>query len=455
MTSSDYIRTGADAQSSALSVSGAMALAKGALEGVTVRMLGEVSEVSNKPGYKAVYFTVKDQSASLPCMIWNNRYQSSGVQLRVGMLVELTGCFTLYAAKGRMNFDAFSISLAGEGNLRMRVAELARRLQAEGLMAQERKRPLPLYPERIGVVTSPRGAAVHDVLRTLRRRFPLAEVRLAGVPVEGVSAPSYLCEGLRCVVAAGVDVVLLVRGGGSFEDLMPFNDEGLARMVAACPVPIVTGIGHEPDTTIADMVSDFRASTPTAAAEAVVPQSEQISASLRGVAQSAELRVRNLIDVGKRDVERQLQRSAFGEPARLFFDEAMKLDDLSMRLGRSIPDSLQADKRKLTSCASKLSASLRNELDAPRERVGALSGRFAYQSEHLTDAYRGDLAHAASRLHDLSPLAVLSRGYSIVRTESGELARSVDQLQVDSMVRVQLSDGAADCQVKFVSSNER
>ena len=159
-----------------LSVSAAMALAKGALEGVAVRLVGEVSEVSNKPGYKAVYFTVKDKSAALPCMMWNNRFRAAGVPLRVGQLVELAGQFTLFAPKGRMNFDVVSLKLAGEGDLRLKVAELARKLEAEGLMDAARKRPLPIYPDVVGLVTSPRGAAVHDVLRTLRRRFPLARV---------------------------------------------------------------------------------------------------------------------------------------------------------------------------------------------------------------------------------------------------------------------------------------
>ncbi len=263
----------------ALSVSAAMGLAKNALETVVVRLVGEVSEVNDKPGYKAVYFTVKDEKASLPCMMWMSRYQASGVSLCVGALVELTGRFSLYAAKGRMNFDVFSVTLAGEGQLRLQVANLARELEAMGLMDPARKRPLPVYPETIGVVTSPRGAAVHDVLRTLRRRYPLARILFAGVPV-GAGAPAALIEGMQRVVMDGAEVVLLVRGGGSFEDLMPFNDRRLARTIAACPVPVVTGIGHEPDTSIADMVADVRASTPTAAAEAVAPDRREIAARI-------------------------------------------------------------------------------------------------------------------------------------------------------------------------------
>ena len=173
-----------------LSVSAALSLAKGALEGVTVRLVGEVSEVSAKPGYKAVYFTVKDASAALPCMMWNNRYRAAGVELRVGMLVELAGRFTLYAAKGRMNFDVFSVSLAGEGNLRLQVANLARKLQAEGLMDPARKRPLPALPLRVGIVTSPRGAVVHDMLRTLRRRYPPGPRARGGRAGRGCERPA-------------------------------------------------------------------------------------------------------------------------------------------------------------------------------------------------------------------------------------------------------------------------
>ena len=309
----------------ALSVSAAMGLAKNALEEVVVRLVGEVSEVNDKPGYKAVYFTVKDEKASLPCMMWMNRYQASGVALSVGALVELTGRFSLYAAKGRMNFDVFSVSLAGEGQLRLQVANLARELEAMGLMDPARKRPLPAYPETIGLVTSPRGAAVHDVLRTLRRRYPLARILFAGVPVEGPGAADGLVDGLAKVVFAGAEVVLLVRGGGSFEDLMPFNDRRLARTIAACPVPVVTGIGHEPDTSIADMVADVRASTPTAAAEAVAPAQSEITARIQGLGAAMGHAEGRRLDGLSLAVERLASLPLFREPTRLFDAEALAL----------------------------------------------------------------------------------------------------------------------------------
>ena len=295
---------GAGGASAALSVSAAMALAKGALEGVVVRLVGEVSETSSKRGYKAVYFTVKDADAALPCMMWMGRYKASGVDLAVGQLVELTGRFTLYAAKGRMNFDVFSIELAGEGRLRAQVAALARKLEAEGLMDPARKLPIPQFPLTIGIVTSPRGDAVHDMLRTLRNRFPVARVFVAGVQVEGAQAAASIVEGMRCMYRAGVEVMLVGRGGGSYEDMMPFNDEALARAIAACPIPVVTGIGHEPDTFIADMVADRRASTPTYAAMAVTPTRESLAELFCAHARSLSMSAGRAVERAAAEVRR-------------------------------------------------------------------------------------------------------------------------------------------------------
>lgn len=403
-----------------------MALAKGALEQVTITLVGEVSEVSNKPGYKAVYFSVKDENATMPCMMWMNRFNAAGVDLKVGALVQMSGRFTLYAPKGRMNFDVFSISLAGEGNLRQQVAERAQRLKAEGLMDPQRKRALPAHPSTIGLVTSPRGAAVHDVLRTLRRRYPSARVLLAGVAVEGPQAPAALIEGLACVVSAGAQVVLLVRGGGSFEDLMPFNDEELARAIAFSPVPVVTGIGHEPDTSIADMVADVRASTPTAAAEAVSPDIREMRAALetlssrmlKGVQQGIERRV--LVH------EQYAQRSLFKDPHQLFAVDAQTLDFAEDRLHRAIPAALSNDKQRVAAAATSLRS------------VG----------QALLQPYNSALALSSSRLDDLSPLAVLGRGYSLTRKEDGTIVTEHTQAPAGSRVVITLDKGVLDCEVK-------
>ncbi len=393
-----------------LSVTAACALAKETLESFVVTILGEVSEVSDKAGYKAVYFTIKDEKASLSCLIWNNRYATCGMKLERGMLVQVTGRFTLYAAKGRMNFDVFSLSLAGQGDLRMRVAALARKLEAEGLMDPRRKRPIPQLPLKIGVVTSPRGKAIHDVLRTLRRRYPLAQVLVAGVAVEGATAAEGIIEGLYACASAGAEVICLVRGGGSFEDLMPFNDEGLARAIAASPVVVVTGIGHEPDTTIADMVADQRASTPTAAAEAVSPTKETLKANLTALARAIEHPMQLRIERSQAKLDRLSALPLFREPERFFAGESLALDD----------------------CRQRLAAFARTYPERMRSRLGI----------------------AAARLEDLSPLSALSRGYAIARDKQGVFVKSVKQARLGEPLAVMLADGDIDCEITNIAARK-
>lgn len=420
-----YTDTRSDTEE-ALSVSAAMARAKGALESFTVKLIGEVSEVNNKPGYKAVYFTVKDTKASLPCMMWLNRYQAAGIDMRVGMLVELTGRFTLYAPKGRMNFDVFGIALAGEGNLRLQVANLAKKLQAEGLMRPERKRALPSYPRSIGLVTSPRGAAVHDVLRTLRRRFPLAEVKVAGVAVEGEHAAEGLITALKTVEQAGVEVILLVRGGGSFEDLMPFNDEDLARAVVASTVPVVTGIGHEPDTSIADMVADLRASTPTAAAEAVSPSPEVLEGYFAGRQNSLSHALMRRMERASLILDRIGSRPIFQDANMLFATEAQTLDLSEERLHRAIPINIERDIQKLERTSMRL------------EACGTT----------LLQRYENMISIKAQRLHDLSPLIILSRGYAIAKDEHGSVVKDVTTITPGAAIDVDISNGRLHCRVE-------
>ena len=417
------------ATSRPLSVSEAMQAAKRSLESITVKLIGEVSEVNAKAGYKAVYFTVKDAGASLPCMIWLNRYHQSGVQLCVGQRVELMGRFTLYAPKGRMNFDVFSISLAGEGDLRRRVAELAQRLEREGLMAASRKRPVGSLYEHIGLVTSPRGAAVHDVLRTIRRRFPVARISLAGVAVEGSQAPQGIVFGIDACVRAGCEVILVVRGGGSFEDLMPFNDERLARAIAACPVPVVTGIGHEPDTSIADMVADVRSSTPTAAAERVSPDSSTLLRELDARAASMSASQRLAIERYEARLGHIASRPLFKDPHLLFSTDLLTLDLLHDRLSRALPECLAKDSLHLNDMQRRLC-----------DRAKTSFERF----EH-------DLALRAGRLHDLSPLAVLSRGYAIAKDEEGSVVRSIHAVHGGDRIDVAVSDGVISCSVNCSS----
>ena len=438
-----------------LTVSQAMALAKGALENCVVTLVGEVSEVSVKPGYKAAYFTVKDTGASMPCMMWTNRYKASGVKLRVGMLVQMTGRFTLYAPKGRMNFDVFSLSMAGEGDLRKQVADLAEKLRKQGLMAPERKRALPAVPHTIGLVTSPRGAAVHDVLRTLRRRWPAARVVLAGVPVEGKVAPAALMSGMKAVVDAGAQVVLLVRGGGSFEDLMPFNDERLAITITRCPVPVVTGIGHEPDTSIADMVADLRASTPTAAAEAAVPDVADVRGQLAATGNRMASLVRSQVRVQERAVAAVAGRPVFKDPESLFATDAQTLDILGDRLHRAIPASIDRDRASLAALNTRLATRGRTLTRAARMKVDEERRALVSRGSALVDGFDAQWRLSASRLNDLSPLAVIGRGFALARNEEGKIVASIADAPVGSRLSVRVGDGTLTADVVGATHDEQ
>ena len=434
----------------AFSVSAALNLAKKALEGIVVRIIGEVSEVSIKAGYKAVYFSIKDEKSSLPCMMWNNRYAECDVDLRVGMLVELTGRFSLYAAKGRMNFDVSSISKAGEGDLRLKVANLAKKLASEGLMDASKKRPAPTFATTIGLVTSPRGDAVHDVLRTLRRRFPLARVILAGVPVEGEKAPLGIIEGIRCVVDAGAEMVLVVRGGGSYEELMPFNDEGLARAIASCPVPVITGIGHEPDTTIADMVADVRASTPTGAAQEASPSPELLRELFVRRSMELDNSIKHRIDIEEGNLDKHRNKPIFVDSTELLAQSYLAVDSLAQRLSGALPGNMKRNEDALSLLRTKLAAMLPHVLGSYEFEVKASYEALLSQKDALLVPFEHAMSLTASRLHDLSPLAVLGRGYSMVQDENGSIIKSIDRISVDDQLNVYFSDGGFTCVVTEV-----
>ena len=404
----------------ALTVTEAMTAAKQALEGVRVRVVGEVSEFNDKPGYKAAYFTVSDGGAAMPCLMWRDQYLASGVTLRCGMLVEMNGAFSAYVPKGRMQFTVRSLSLAGEGNLRLQVAALARKLEAEGLMREARKRALPRYPERIGVVTSPRGKAIHDVLRTLRRRYPLAELLVAGVTVEGEAAAAAIVEGLRVVAQCAPDVVLLVRGGGSYEDLMPFNAEEVARAVAACTVPVVTGIGHEPDNSIADMVSDLRASTPTAAAEACAPSIDELATAVARERRALARALQSRVQAAAHRVARLAERPVLRDPHAVLGVAAQALDMAALRLSRALPERLARGAQRVAYARDRM------------RRVGP----------GLTERVAAQMTTACARLDDLSPLKILGRGYAVCYAADGRtVLKSIATVSAEDRVLVRVSDG--------------
>src|SRR5574342_790396 len=244
---------------------------------------GEISNLS-RPASGHIYFTLKDSSAALKCVMWRTSAVRLGISLQDGMAVEVHGKIGVYEVSGQYQLYADQIRPIGEGALYQEFLRLKSMLEAEGLFAPERKRPIPLFPHRIGIVTSASGAALRDIINILRRRLPLVEVILAPSPVQGIEAPPALVEAIRLLNDRLPDVILLARGGGSIEDLWAFNDERVVRAVVASGVPVISGVGHETDFTLCDFAADLRAPTPTAAAELATPVTiNDLSALLQGM----------------------------------------------------------------------------------------------------------------------------------------------------------------------------
>lgn len=358
---------------------------------------GEVSNLS-RPSSGHLYFTLKDSNAALRCVMWRNAVGRLEFLPREGDEIDVHGTISVYEASGQYQLYADTLRPLGEGALYQQFLQLKARLEAEGLFDEARKRQIPGWPTCVGLVTSPTGAALRDMLNTLRRRYPLVEVALAPTPVQGTEAP----PGIVAAIAAlndrvQPDVILVARGGGSIEDLWAFNDERVARAIAASKAPVITGVGHETDFTIADFAADLRAPTPTAAAELATPNVADLSFALD-------------------EIEKRLRRTTEGQLNELRW----ALTDLQGQL--------------------KLRSPL-GRVRSDRQRVDELSRRSAAALGHAFSLGRSRLDGAARRLEALNPNAVLDRGYAIVSGAGGQVVRSVTQVQAGDELSVQVSDG--------------
>ncbi len=367
---------------------------------------GEVSNLS-RPGSGHLYFSLKDPGAQIRCALFLNRAVLFRDRLRNGQQLLVRGRVSLYQPRGDFQFIVEYVEDAGAGALRRAFDELRLRLEQEGLFAPDRKQALPRFPGRIGVITSPSGAAIRDVLTTLRRRCPSLPARIYPVPVQGDGAAERIAAAIHLASQRqDCDVLLLVRGGGSLEDLDAFNQEIVARAIFACPLPLVTGIGHETDVTIADFAADLRAATPTAAAELASPD------RLEWLNQVALLSDR---------LERALQRT--------LLDRRQRVDELTRRLARQQPRrQLQDNAQRLDELSQRLRQALHNHLQTAGLRLRHLSGQ----------------------LHALSPLGTLNRGYAILRQPDGHILRRADQARLGDTVEALLSQGRLRCQITAI-----
>jgi exodeoxyribonuclease VII large subunit len=403
---------------------------------------GELSNVA-KPASGHLYFTLKDSSAQVRCAMF--KLKASALRFRPidGMQVLLRAKVGLYEPRGEFQLVAEYMEPAGEGALQREFEQLKARLNAEGLFEPGRKRSLPRYARRIGVITSATGAAVRDVLSVLARRWPLADVEVLPVPVQGREAPPAIVAMLnKASISGRYDVLLLTRGGGSLEDLWAFNDEAVARAIHASAVPVVSAVGHEIDFSIADFVADLRAPTPSAAAELLVPDAVAVDRHLQ-----------------------QLQQRMLTLQQRQLQAHAQRVDHLLARLQTQRPQArLQRDRERLLHLQRRLTAVLREQSQLrhvrlerlharlmaqhPRARLPLLARRLAEQDQrlrralaHVLERRQTRLRHAGHALHAVSPLATLERGYAILLDVEGKVVRSVRDVAIDMKLRARLADG--------------
>ena len=374
-----------------------------ALQDVWVR--GELSNVS-RPASGHLYFTLKDAGASLRGVMWKLNATRLKLPLRDGMEVEAHGKIGIYEVGGQYQLYADVLRPVGEGALYAEFLRLKSMLEAEGLFDSSRKREIPQLPRRIGIVTSSTGAALRDMLNTLRRRLPIADVVLAPSPVQGADAPPALVAALQNLNRIQPDVILVARGGGSIEDLWAFNDERVVRAVAASDAPVISGVGHETDFTLTDFASDLRAPTPTAAAELATPVTlYDLASAMSDLGQRAEMALANLIQNNRVALASVESRLKFYSPARRLQSERQRADEWSRRL------------------------------------VAASAHRLALEAEKV--------AGLGKRLVALSPFEVLARGYAVVtRSADGSLIRSVGQVKENEVIEVRVSDGQFGAVVK-------
>ena len=371
------------------------------LQGVWVQ--GEISNLA-RPGSGHIYFTLKDSGAALRCVIWRNDAARLRVALQDGLAVDVHGNISLYEGGGQYQLYADTLRPLGEGALYQEFLRLKATLEAEGLFDIARKRPIPDFPRRIGIVTSPSGAALQDMLNTLRRRMPLAEIIIAPTPVQGEEAPVAIVSALRALNrVGGPDVILLARGGGSIEDLWAFNDEKVVRAVIASVAPVITGVGHETDFTLADFAADLRAPTPTAAAEMATPVPVlDMKASLDEIGSVLASRLATMLQQKRESTVWMDNHLRVFSPLRRLQGERQRLDEMGRRWDAAQVHSLQFAMEKFNGMENRLLA--------------------------------------------LSPVAVLRRGYAVI-TKNEKVVTRISQIQVNDGLQVRIQDGEFNARV--------
>ncbi len=416
---------------------------------------GELSNVK-RPASGHFYFTLKDDKAQLPAVMFRGKARHLRFRPEDGTAVVVWGHITVYEPRGAYQIMVERMEPRGKGALQLAFEQLKEKLAKEGLFDEARKKSLPLLPQRLGVVTSPSGAAIRDLCQVLHRRYPNLEVLVYPAQVQGDLAAAQIAKGVQVLNRlGGFDVIIVTRGGGSIEDLWPFNEESVARAIAASAIPVVSAVGHEVDFTIADFVSDVRAPTPSAAAEIVVQRKEDFRKHVATLFGRLEKGLRfGLQGLGRR-LERVATHQVFAAIGHGVERRGQQVDEASLRTRATIDRRIAALRKRLEDTTRRLHAQrLDHKLHKAFAKLTGLRGRLDACELAKRANRRQSLASIAAKLEALSPLAVLGRGYSLTWTAQGKLLRRSTDVSVGEAVRVDLHEGRLDCRVEAATKND-
>jgi exodeoxyribonuclease VII large subunit len=393
------------------------------------------------------YFSLKDEAAALRCASFRMQNRMIRFIPEDGLHVIARGRLSIYDARGEYQLIVEYMEPVGAGALQLAFEQLKKRLAADGLFAVERKRPLPILPRCIGVVTSPTGAAVRDILRVLKRRNEAVSVLIAPVRVQGESAASDIARAVRLLNSRKeVDAIIVGRGGGSTEDLSCFNDEAVARAIYNSRVPVISAVGHETDFTIADLVADLRASTPSAAAEMVASVRDEMCARITGLAEDLRKVLRYRLLALQSALSELGSSRAFPQVQSRIRGFAQRVDDAGYSMESALGTALKTRRARHASLALRLSeADLRRRLVEQRSRLAELGGRLQATARLVLDRGSERVSLAAGKLESLSPLGVLARGYAIAFDQQGRVIKHASDVGSGDRVRVRVSEGEMDC----------
>ncbi|HDH97826.1 MAG TPA: exodeoxyribonuclease VII large subunit [Deltaproteobacteria bacterium] len=416
---------------------------------------GEISNL-RQPSSGHCYFTLKDNRSQIKAVLFKSQAARLPFDLEDGQYVICFGRLNIYTGRGDLQLVVETIEPKGEGVLQFAFEQLKARLEKEGLFSSEHKLPLPLLPQRVFVITSPTGAAIHDFIRNAKERYPGASIVLCPASVQGEGASGEIIDSLRIArhVAEKGDVILLTRGGGSLEDLWAFNDETLAREIFSCTIPVVSAVGHEVDFTISDFVADHRAATPTAAAQLLFPHREELIDKVTILTRRIILSTYNRLKINQQTV--QLLRQQLKDPRRKLVEQRLLQDDLYARLLRVMQKKIVSRSQGYLNLRERLVVhEPGKQLALAKAESCSLSRRLVRAGSVSIERKRQSLATLSGKLNAVSPLAVLARGYSLVyRISGGELVKRADQVAKSERLLIRPEKGAILCKVLSTGKNQ-